>query len=54
MFDEIYKIAIGANNFEELKRKLKKRHIDAVAIKDGLFVTAGDQLAREGKNDKVE
>ena len=54
MFDEIYKIALESNNFEELKRKLKRLHIDAVAIKDGFFVTAGAQLANKGKNDKVE
>ncbi|WP_040534265.1 hypothetical protein, partial [Legionella drancourtii] len=54
MFDEVYKIAIESNNFEELKRKLKKLHIDAIAIKDGFFVTAGAQLSREGKNNKVE
>jgi hypothetical protein len=54
MFDEVYRIAIESNNFEELKRKLKKPHMDALAIKDGVLVTAGAQLAREGRNDKVE
>ncbi|MGC1181381.1 hypothetical protein, partial [Legionella sp.] len=54
MFDEVYKIAIESNDFEELKRELKKLHIDAIAIKNGFFVTAGAQLAREGKHNKVE
>ena len=54
MFDEVYRIAIESNNFEELKRKLKKLHVDALTIKDGIIVTTGAQLAREGRNDKVE
>ncbi|WED41978.1 hypothetical protein [Legionella cardiaca] len=54
MFDEVYTIAIESNDFEELKRKLKKIHIDAPSIKDGFFVTAAAQLAIKGKNNKVE
>jgi hypothetical protein len=54
MFDEVYRIAIESSNFEELKRELKDLHVDVLAIKDGILVTAGAQLAREGRNDKVE
>lgn len=54
MFDEIYKIAIESNDFEELERKLKTLYIDALTMKDGFPATTGTQLASEGENNKVE
>jgi hypothetical protein len=54
VFNEVYKIALQSNNFEELKRKLKKLNIDAVAFKEGYRITPAAQLAREGRNVKVE
>lgn len=54
MFDEIYRIAIESNSFEELKKKLNQSHFDALHLKEGVFITAAAQLARENKNGKVE
>lgn len=54
MFDEVYRIAIESNSFEEIKKSLNKFPIDALAIKNGVIVTAAGQLAREGQNNKVE
>jgi hypothetical protein len=54
MFDEVYRIAIESSNFEELKRELKDLYVDVFAIKDGILVTAGAQLAMEGRDDKAE
>ena len=54
MFDAIYRIAIDSKSFEELKRRLRSLYIDVPTRKSGIPVTAGAQLAKEGRDDKVE
>ncbi len=54
MFDKVYRIAIEADDFEELKEKLKTLDINAKAVKNNFLVTVGAQLAIEEQHDKVE